>query len=77
MKPQRRCIGCGKSFDQDTLIRYTYDGSKLIADKDEKNEGRGCYLCRNKDCLEKAVKRKAFGRALKCEISSEALREVF
>ncbi len=77
MKPQRKCIGCGKSFDQDQLIRYTYNGIKLIADNEYKNEGRGCYLCKNKDCTEKAIRKRAFGRALKCEISSEALREVF
>ena len=41
--------------------------------------GRGAWLCAESiDCFEQAVKRKALGRALRCEISStevERLRE--
>ena len=77
MKPQRKCIGCGKSFDKDSLYRIISSGDELVLDEEQKLPGRGCYLCKNEKCLEIAIKRKAFSRVLKKEISSEALGRCF
>jgi predicted RNA-binding protein YlxR (DUF448 family) len=35
--------------------------------------GRGAYICRNPECLARAVKSKALPRALKTEIPEETL----
>ena len=77
MKPQRKCIGCRKSFDKDTLYRIVLADGEAVLDREQKLPGRGCYLCKNDKCLETAIKRKALSRALKKEISSEALGRCF
>ena len=46
-------------------MRFTFDGSKVTADADRRNDGRGFYLCRDRDCIDTAIKRKAFNRALR------------
>ncbi len=65
------------STDKDQLIRIVIDGGEPVIDREQKLPGRGCYLCDNEKCLEKALKKKAFSRALKKEISNEALGRCF
>ena len=62
-----------------TTIRVliTAEG-EITLDATGKKNGRGAYLCRSMDCLEKAVKNKGLERSLKVKIPSEvydALRE--
>lgn len=68
-KPQRRCVACFKSYDKDTLYKIVKmpDGS-VVYDRTGKLDGRGAYICKNMQCIEKAKKTNAPGRALKCEI---------
>ena len=77
MKPQRKCIGCGQRFDKDLLDRIVLSDDGPVIDQKQVMPGRGCYLCKNDICLEKAIKKKAFSRALKKEISNEALGRCF
>ncbi len=72
----RRCIACRESKPQDELIRFTFDGTVIAADKDGKNDGRGFYLCNSAECLENAIRRKAFNRACKRNIDTEQIRKV-
>ena len=75
-KPMRRCIACRVSKPQDELMRFTFDGSKVIADTGAPRDGRGFYLCGNDECIELAVKRRAFNRACKQNIDTEEIRTV-
>lgn len=65
----RRCIACRQSFPQDELIRFTLSDGSIVADRDRRAEGRGFYLCRNKDCVELAIKRKSFNRICRRSVS--------
>lgn len=73
MNPQRKCIGCGKIKDKDLLLRIAAEDGIAILDKDKVLPGRGCYLCDDVLCFEKAQKKNAFRRALKKDVSIEAL----
>ena len=64
-KPMRRCIACRESKPQDELIRFVLDGQHPAADISGKADGRGFYLCRNAECLQIAIKKKAFNRVCK------------
>ena len=77
MKPHRKCIGCGKVFDKDTLYRLVLSDGEPVIDKKQVMPGRGCYLCKNEKCIETAIKKRAFSRALKTEITNEALGRCF
>ena len=74
--PQRRCIGCMKSTDQNQLIRMTYSQGEILIDEKEKSPGRGIYLCKNIKCFDSALKKKAFSRATRTNIKEENLKEL-
>ena len=71
--PMRRCIGCGESKEKRELIRIvrTKEG-RIFTDATGKANGRGAYVCKNKACLEKAVKNKGLDRAFKEKVSADA-----
>ena len=70
--PKRRCVGCGKSFDQNELLRVRKgtDGSVSVA-KDGNMTGRSAYICKNENCLEAARKKRGFDRSFRGAVSSE------
>ena len=72
-KPMRRCIACRESKPQDELLRFTLIGDVITADTDIKNEGRGIYLCNDNECIENALKRKAFNRACRKNVDAESI----
>lgn len=58
-------MGCKRRALKDELIRIAICDGKLIFDEENRQTGRGAYICKNRDCLEKAIKRKGFFRTLK------------
>ena len=73
--PKRRCIGCMESKPQAELIRIAY-GTGCAIDTSGAGLGRGMYICRSEDCLNKAVKRNSFQRASKGSVSGNAVDDV-
>ncbi|MGI6106790.1 MAG: RNase P modulator RnpM [Lachnospiraceae bacterium] len=68
----RQCVGCGQVREKKDMIRVVRrpDGSAAI-DTTGKMNGRGAYLCRNPECLKKAVRKKSLARSLQIEIPEE------
>ena len=48
----------------------------MAVDPAGKMSGRGTYLCRDKACFDKAVKKRGFNKAFKCSVTLEDLKEV-
>ena len=46
-------------------------GKKILLDATGKKNGRGAYLCREKECLVKARKNKGLERSFKMKIPNE------
>ena len=67
----RRCIACRESKPQDELMRFTFADGRIIADSNTKNDGRGIYLCPKSECLELALKRKAFNRVCRSNVDTK------
>jgi uncharacterized protein len=67
--PQRTCIGCRKSFDKNTLLRFVRapDG-QVVPDIKNKLPGRGAYTCLKSTCIHLASERKQFARAFKNDV---------
>ena len=53
----------------------TGEGEILLDDTGKKN-GRGAYICKTMQCLEKAVKNKGLERSLKVRIPQEVYDEL-
>ena len=72
--PQRKCIGCGISKNKKDLIRVVRSPENEISiDLKGKKSGRGAYICKDENCLKKAVKAKRFEKNLEVEISPDIL----
>ena len=70
--PMRQCLGCREMKPKRELIRVVKapDGSVSL-DFKGKAQGRGAYLCRDPECLKKAVRSKAIERAFSVSIPDE------
>ncbi len=70
--PMRRCVGCMESKDKRELIRIAIYEGKATVDESGRAKGRGIYLCRNNpSCVDAAIKRRAFERALQRQVTDE------
>jgi len=71
--PMRMCAGCRERAPKRELIRVvrTPDGG-LLLDARDKAPGRGAYICRKAECLQKARKSRALERMLNITIPPEA-----
>ena len=70
-KQMRRCVSCRESFNQNELLRVCKQNDKLFIDIKQKMGGRGAYICKNKQCLQNAIKKKALSRAFKSNLDNE------
>ncbi len=70
--PLRKCLGCDEMLGKKGMLRVvrTKDG-EISIDLTGKMSGRGAYVCRDAECLEKARRKKSLERALKCTIPPE------
>ena len=70
--PMRKCVGCQEMKSKKEMIRVirTQEGEFLL-DATGKKNGRGAYICPDKECLNKAMKNKGLERSFKQSIPNE------
>ena len=77
--PMRMCVGCRVMHEKLELIRIVKSAEGMVSiDMRGKAPGRGAYICKKNDCLERAMKSRALERALEHRIEPdvyERLRE--
>ena len=75
--PVRQCTGCREMKNKKEMIRVirTEDGS-IMLDATGKKNGRGAYLCRDRECLQKAIRSHGLERSLKCPVPPEVYEEL-
>lgn len=70
--PLRMCTGCMEMKPKKELIRVVKSPEgEVSVDLTGKKSGRGAYICKNIECLEKAVKAKRLSRNLDVAIDEE------
>lgn len=70
--PERQCIACNQMRHKSELMRIVKSPENEISlDVTGKKNGRGAYLCRNAECLKKAIKSKKLERAFSMQIPNE------
>ena len=70
--PLRMCTGCMEMKPKKELIRVVKNQENEVSvDLTGKKSGRGAYVCKNLDCLEKSFKTKRLSRNLEVPISEE------
>lgn len=70
--PLRRCMACNEQKEKKDLIRIvkSKDG-KIEIDLTGKKNGRGAYICKKEDCLNKIKKTKRLERVLDIDIEED------
>lgn len=75
--PIRTCVVCRKKATKDNFIKLikNKNGEFQIC-KDFYLDGRGAYICKSQDCIEKALKTKAFNKAFKTNVPVSIYEEL-
>ena len=76
MYPVRTCVGCRQRGNRADLIRIVNNQGFLKVDTQKSMSGRGSWLHPSSKCLETAVERSAFARALKAKMDHEEIEEL-
>ena len=70
--PLRMCTGCMEMKPKKELIRVVKSPEgEVSVDLTGKKSGRGAYICKNAECLEKSFKTKRLSRNLDVVIDEE------
>lgn len=77
MEVIRTCIACRQPKDKKDLVRIVKDKEGNISvDPTGKKNGRGAYVCANRECFEKLKKSKLLNKAFKCNVQQEVYDEL-
>lgn len=70
--PLRRCLACNEQVPKNELLRIvkSKDG-EIEIDLTGKKNGRGAYICKKEECLNKLIKSKRLEKNFEMEISSD------
>ena len=70
--PMRMCVGCREMKEKKELIRVVRSPEGEVSlDPVGKKPGRGAYVCRNADCLKRAIRQKQLERQLDVTLPPE------
>ena len=76
-KPERTCMACNEQKEKQELLRIVKSKEGIIeVDLTGKKSGRGAYICKNVECLEKIIKTKRLERVFEKEISQELYESI-
>ena len=76
-KPERTCIVCRKKSSKDNFLKIVKNkNGEFFIERDVKLDGRGAYICKNKECYEKCKKTKALNRAFKTNVPLSLYEEL-
>ena len=75
--PQRMCIACRSMQDKRNLLRVVRTpNGEIEIDETGKKNGRGAYVCKNKDCIEKCKKGKHLSKTFKQNIDESVYQKI-
>ncbi len=72
MDKLRMCIVCREMQDKRDLIRIVKNkDNEIFVDLTGKKNGRGAYVCKKSECLNKIIKQKTLNKTFKMNIPDE------
>ena len=75
--PMRMCVGCREMKEKRSLMRIVKSPEGVISfDRVGKAPGRGAYVCRSKECLNRAVRQRQLERALETKIDEQVFAQL-
>lgn len=75
--PLRKCLGCNQMKPKTALIRIVKNKENEIKiDETGKKQGRGYYICKEKDCLVRVKKTKRIEKFFSKTASEDIYKEI-
>lgn len=75
--PERTCMACNKKMPKQELLRIVKSKEENVeVDLTGKKNGRGAYICKNIECLEKIVKTNKLERTFEIKLSNEIYENI-
>ena len=75
--PMRMCVGCREMKEKRSLMRVVKSPEGVISfDRVGKAPGRGAYVCKSKECFERAVKQRQLERALETRVDETVFSQL-
>ena len=76
-KPERTCIVCKTQKEKKDLLRIVKSKEGTIeVDLTGKKNGRGAYICKNEECLNKLIKTKKLEKVFENEIDNNLYESI-
>ena len=70
--PMRMCVGCREMKPKKELIRVVRSPEGAVSmDATGRKPGRGAYICRQAQCLQRALRQRQLERAFECPLADE------
>ncbi len=75
--PSRICVGCREPKEKRSMVRVVKTAENNVClDETGKMNGRGAYICKNTECLLRALQSKGLERSLKTNILEEVIQKL-
>ena len=74
--PMRMCVVTREKWPKKDLIRIVNYENKIFIDESGKQNGKGCYLKKDKDVIEIARKKKILNHIFETEVSDNIYDEL-
>lgn len=71
-RPERTCVGCRAHDARSGLVRFAFDGQRLVPDPRARLGGRGVWVHPRGSCIRAAVRGGGFARVLRAPVPFEA-----
>lgn len=76
-EPERTCIVCRAKGNKENFIKIVCNkNGEVQIEKNKKLDGRGAYVCKKQDCIEKCQKQRSLSRVFKKEVQESVYKEL-
>ena len=70
--PERTCMACNKQMPKQELLRIVKSKEGIIdIDVTGKKNGRGAYICKDEECLNKIIKTKRLEKIFEIQLDND------
>ena len=72
--PSRICVGCREAKEKRSMVRIVKTAeNEICLDATGRKNGRGAYICKSVECLQRALQSRGLERSLKSPVPEEVV----
>ena len=75
-KLERRCVACRNNKNKNDMLRIVRLNNEMFIDITQKGNGRGAYVCKDKECINLTIKKRLLNRSFKSNLQSSIYEQL-